>query len=90
MKKIAIIISFLLLISGCSLIDKITGQKKETKEEAYMQYHGKEERSYDDAKDKHIDLQSEKTLEMMKKTKKRSRQINKSKKESWIKRFLGL
>jgi len=44
----------------------------------------------EDAKKEHFEMQSEKSKEMMKKTKKRSRVINNKKKEPFWKKLLGL
>ncbi|MCD4773676.1 MAG: hypothetical protein K8R41_09885 [Bacteroidales bacterium] len=42
------------------------------------------------AKQKHIDLQSERTKEMMRKSKKHSKKLNRKKKEPFWKKLLGL
>ncbi len=75
------------LFTGCSLIQKMGKSKAEKS----MEQHSKGQiLTYEKAKKEHMDRQNERTLKMMKKSKKRSKKLNRIHRESWIKRFLGL
>lgn len=88
LRKIFFLFFLTSLVTSCNIIRSVVDVDRAGKIEKQMI---KEEMSANEAaKQKHIDMQSERTKEMMKRTKKRSRKINRKKKEAFWKKILGL
>ena len=86
--RILFFLCLLSLLSNCNFIRSVTKMDRAEKIEQQMEKEGLKVR--EDAKKKHFEMQSERSKEMMKKTKKRSRVINNKKKEPFWKKLLGL
>lgn len=86
---ILLCVGALMLSGGCSLTEKVFGKKykNERKMENQQEEFGK---TYEALKEAHWNRQPKRTQEMMKESKKRARKLNRSKREPWWKRLLGI
>lgn len=87
LRILLIIFIIALFTSGCSIIYPSKSRKSER---AMAMQEREWTRSYDDGYRRHWSGQSERTMDMVKETRTKSKKINRQKKESWIRRFLGL
>lgn len=85
--KILCLFIIVFFISSCSLFKS---SEKSQAEQAQSRHLKGKILTYEKAKEEHLQKQSERTLDMMKRSKKRSKKLNRIHRESWIKRFLGL
>ncbi|MDZ7743203.1 MAG: hypothetical protein U5Q03_16070 [Bacteroidota bacterium] len=86
---IVLLFSALMINNGCSLTRKMFGERY--KNERKMQQQEKESaKTYEKIKEVHFNRQPERTQEMMKESRKRNKQLKRSRQAPWWKRLLGI